>query len=113
MADILSGVDDSPHSSPGFSLGARISLLIAVLLLVPAAYLLVAPLERPSDQGAPFGCGTAISPPHTQFARSVCGDLNRRNALRSGAFGVAAVLLAGGGVVLFGPGWRWPQRHRP
>ena len=86
-------MDASPQVPTGLSLGARISLLVAVLLLVPAAYLLVAPLERPTSQGPPFGCGTAVSPPHTQFARSVCGDMNRRNLLRSGTLGVAAVLF--------------------
>jgi hypothetical protein len=96
--------------------GTRICFLLAALLLVLAGYLLLAPLERPSSQGPPFGCGTALHPPSDSFARAVCGGLNRQHAMQSGAVAAGAVVLAGGGLLAFGPirrrRGRW-RRLRP
>jgi hypothetical protein len=90
----------------GLAVGTRVCLLLAALAVVMAVYLLVSPLERPTSQGPPFDCGTALTPPSSGFAEAVCGDLNLRRQLQGGAFGVAALVLAGGGLVAFGPAWR-------
>jgi hypothetical protein len=90
----------------GQPVGTRICLLLAALALVIGAYLLISPLERPTTQGPPFDCGTAAAPATGGFADAVCGDINLRRQLQSGAFGVAAVVLAGGGWLAFGPAWR-------
>ncbi len=105
-----------PAAPADRSVGTRICFLLAALLLVLAGYLLLAPLERPSSQGPPFGCGTALHPPSDSFARAVCGGLNRQHAMQSGAVAAGAVVLAGGGLLAFGPirrrRGRW-RRLRP
>jgi hypothetical protein len=93
----------------GQSVGTRICLLLAALAAVMVVYLLISPLERPTTQGPPFDCGTALAPASGGFADAVCGDINLRRQLQAGAFGVAAVVLAGGGVLAFGPAWRRKQ----
>jgi hypothetical protein len=90
----------------GQPVGTRICLLLAALALLIGVYLLISPLERPTSQGPPFDCGTAAAPTSGGFASAVCGDINLRRQLQSGAFGVAAVVLAGGGWLAFGPAWR-------
>jgi hypothetical protein len=85
------------------SVGTRVCFLLAALQLLLGGYLLLTPLERPSTQGPPFGCGTALSPPSDSFARAVCGNLNRQRALQAGTAGAGAIVLAGGGVLAFGP----------
>ena len=84
-------------------MGTRVCLLVAGLLVIAAGYLLVSPLERASSQGPPFDCGTAASPAGGDFARAVCGDLNQRRQLQVVAVALAALTLAGGGRVAFGP----------
>jgi len=90
----------------GQPIGTRICLLLAALALLMGLYLLVSPLERPTAQGPPFDCGTAAAPASGDFARAVCGDINERRQLQAGAFGVAALVLGGGGWLAFGPAWR-------
>ncbi|MFL6127595.1 MAG: hypothetical protein ACJ73E_00835 [Mycobacteriales bacterium] len=94
------------HLSPpdrDLSVGTRICLLAAGLLVAAALYLLITPLERLSSQGPPFDCGTALAPAGGNFARGVCGDLNQRRLLQGGTVLLMAVLLAGGGRFAFGP----------
>jgi hypothetical protein len=83
-----------------------VCLLAAGLLVIAAGYLLVTPLERLASQGPPFDCGTALAPAAGDFARGVCGDLNQRQRLQGGAVLLAAIALAGGGRLAFGPAWR-------
>src|SRR4051812_24610038 len=96
----------------GQPIGTRICLLLAALAVLMAIYLLISPLERPTSQGPPFDCGTALVPASGGFADAVCGDINLRRQLQSGAFGVAALVLGGGGVLAFGPAWR-RREHGP
>lgn len=92
-----------PPSGRDLSVGTRVCLLVAGLLVIAAGYLLVSPLERASASGPPFDCGTALAPAGGDFARSVCGDLNQRRQLQTGAVLLGALVLAGGGRVAFGP----------
>ena len=87
-------------------MGTRVCLLVAGLLVIAAGYLLLLPLERVASQGPPFDCGTALAPAAGDFARAVCGDLNQRQRLQGGAVLLAAIALAGGGRLAFGPAWR-------
>lgn len=96
----------------GQPVGTRVCLLLAVLAVVMGVYLLVSPLERPTSQGPPFDCGTALAPASGGFADAVCGDINLRRQLQGGAFGVVALVLAGGGLICFGPAWR-RRAHGP
>ncbi len=94
------------HLTPSgrdLSVGTRVCLLVAGLFVIAAGYLLLAPLERASASGPPFDCGTALAPAGGDFARSVCGDLNSRRQLQTGAVLLGALVLAGGGRVAFGP----------
>ena len=90
----------------GPSVGTRVCLLLAALAVLTCVYLLVSPLERPTSQGPPFDCGTALSEPSGGFAGAVCGEINLRRQLQAGAVGLAAIVLAGGGWLAFGPAWR-------
>ena len=92
--------------SRGQPVGTRVCLLLAALALLACVYLLVSPLERPTSQGPPFDCGTALSEPSGGFAAAVCGDINLRRQMQAGAVGLAAIVLAGGGWLAFGPAWR-------
>src|SRR5690242_11069890 len=67
----------------GQPVGTRICLLLAALALLAFVYLLVSPLERPTSQGPPFDCGTALPGP------------------------------AGGGWLAFGPAWRRRSQGPP
>ena len=82
----------------GQPVGTRICLLLAALAVLACVYLLVSPLERPTSQGPPFDCGTALSEPSGGFAGAVCGEINLRRQLQAGAVGLAAIVLAGGGL---------------
>lgn len=90
--------------------GTRICLLLAALAVVGAIYLLISPLERPTTQGPPFDCGSALMPAGGGFADAVCGDINLRRQLQTGALGLSALVLAGGGLLAFGPAWRRDPR---
>ena len=99
-----------PPSGRDLSVGTRVCLLLAGLLVIAAGYLLVSPLERASAQGPPFDCGTALAPAGGDFARSICADLNQRRQLQAGAVLLGALLLGAGGWVAFGP-VRRRRRH--
>ena len=97
----------------GQPVGTRVCLLLAALTLLMGVYLLVSPLERPTSQGPPFHCGTALVPASGGFADAICGDINLRRQLQAGAFGIAALVLVGGGWLAFGPAWRRRQLGAP
>jgi hypothetical protein len=97
-----------PPSGRDLSVGTRVCLLVAGLLVIVAGYLLVTPLERVGSEGPPFDCGTALAPAGGDFARGVCGDLNQRRLLQGGTVLLLAIGLAGGGRLAFGP----PRRRR-
>jgi hypothetical protein len=84
------------------STGARVSVLLGLLLLIGAAYLFWSPLEKPTKDGVPFGCRTAASPPTEQFPKSVCGKLNDRRRLQAEAVLMSALVVGVGGVLAFG-----------
>jgi hypothetical protein len=79
-----------------------LSALVGVLLLIVAGFLLLVPLEKPSNTGAPFRCGTALDPANGQFAETVCGGLNQKFRLAAGSFGLAAIVVGVGGALVFG-----------
>jgi hypothetical protein len=97
----------------GLSKGARIAVLVALLLLVAALFFLFVPLEKGSSTGQPFRCGTAASPEHGDFPDAVCGGLSTRFRLGAGALGVAAVVVGAGGVWAFGTVRRVERRQPP
>jgi hypothetical protein len=91
------------------SVGARICIMLALLLVVLAAYLFWSPLEKPTKEGIPFGCSTAANPPTEQFPRTVCGQTNKRRQLQAASVLIAAVIVGVGGVLTFGASRRLEQ----
>jgi hypothetical protein len=84
------------------SRGSKLAVLAGLLLLIVAGFLLLVPLEKPTNTGAPFGCGTALNPSNGQFPEAVCGGLNRKFQLGAASFGLAALVVGGGGALVFG-----------
>ncbi|MFN8098194.1 MAG: hypothetical protein U0Q21_07910 [Dermatophilaceae bacterium] len=82
------------------STGAKITTLLAVLLLLVAAYSYFVPINIPAQQGV-FGCGSAFHPPKDDFAKGICQDLASINRFRSLMCLIAAILLGGLGWMFF------------
>ncbi|KNX37261.1 hypothetical protein [Luteipulveratus halotolerans] len=82
--------------------GTRVVLLIAVGLLVLAAYLFFSPVTLTGKTGAQFGCGSAFSPATDPFPKNVCGDLPEVARFRAILTAAAGVLIGGVGTAMFG-----------
>jgi hypothetical protein len=94
------------------STGARICILLGLLLLVVSGYLFWSPLEKPTKEGIPFGCSSAANPPTEQFPKTVCGKINQRRQMQAGSFLIAAIIVGAGGVLTFGSS-RTEEHPRP
>jgi hypothetical protein len=79
-----------------------VCLLVAALFVVLAGYFVMAPVQVQAGTGKTFDCGTAINGPKTEFARGLCGAAGDVNVGRAVASGVAALVVAVGGLVAFG-----------
>jgi hypothetical protein len=103
------------------STGARLCLLVAALFIVAAAYALLAPIQVSASNGHQFDCGTAMNGPKSSFAQGICGSANDLSSARATALGVAALVTAVGGLLVFGfdrseqsaKGVRRPSRREP
>jgi hypothetical protein len=84
------------------TLGSKLSILAALLLLVLAVYFLLSPAQVRARGGRAFDCGTAVSGPATSFAEGICGGANEARRAKAYAGGAAALLVGVGGVVCFG-----------
>jgi hypothetical protein len=84
------------------TLGSKLSVLAALLLLVVAVYFLLSPAQVRAKGGPTFDCGTAVSGPTTLFAKGICGSANDARRAKAYAGGAAALLVGVGGVVCFG-----------
>lgn len=84
------------------SVGFRVTLLIASVFVVAAAYMYWVPLSVPSSQGGPFGCASAASPPTDPFPKAICGGINKEYRYRTWALLASALLVGGGGYLFFG-----------
>jgi hypothetical protein len=84
------------------TLGSKLSVLAALLLLVLAVYFLLSPAQVRARGGRAFDCGTAVSGPDTAFAEGICGSANDARRAMAYASGAAALLVGVGGVVCFG-----------
>lgn len=84
------------------SIGSRVTLLIASVFVVAAAYMFWVPLSVPNATGGPFGCQSAANPPADPFPKSVCGGINKEYRYRATALLASAILVGGGGYLFFG-----------
>jgi hypothetical protein len=91
--------------------GARLCLLIAVLLLMFAGYLFFAPIDIQSREGPMFNCGSAARPPTEAFPKAVCGRIDQERQLRAGFVAGAALVTALGGLLVFGGTRRTEEVH--
>lgn len=106
-------ISESPPERRVLSLtpGAGIALTLAALCLVGAGFLLLMGIEKVSDTGFPFLCGTAIDRPAAQLAQAGCGYLNQNQLLKAGWLAASGVVIAIGGVATFGV--RFSQHATP
>lgn len=82
--------------------GSKICVLIALVLLVLAAYFFWTPLTLPRPDGGLFGCGSAANPPSDPFPKGVCVDLPTMYRFRALAALGSALLVGGVGIAFFG-----------
>jgi len=76
--------------------------VLGLLLLVLGLYKIVMPIEIQSPQGPMFACGSGLHPPTDQFQKNVCGRLPERQQVQAGFLAGAALIVAAGGVLVFG-----------
>jgi hypothetical protein len=84
------------------SIGARICLIVGALLLLFAGYLFWAPVGQSVPSGFPAKCGSAAHPPDDTLGKAVCGSINDERRSQALALLIAAVIVAGGGLLAFG-----------
>lgn len=84
------------------STGARICLILGALLLTYAAYLFWSPLGHNVSGGFPARCGSAANPPHDTLGKAVCGSVNSVRRAEALTALIAAIIVAGGGIIAFG-----------
>jgi hypothetical protein len=95
------------------SRGARLFLLLGVLMLMFAAYLLFAPIDIQSPQGPMFNCGSAARPPTDTFQKNVCGRIDQDRQFQSAFVAGGAIITALGGLVVFGSSRRTERADSP
>lgn len=86
--------------------GTKVCIIVAVLLIVLAAYLYFVPINIAAQQGV-FGCGSASKPPTEDFAKGICQDLASINRIKAVTALISGFLVTGLGFLLFG------SRHEP
>lgn len=84
------------------STGAKLCLMIAVVVVVGAVYFLLAPVQVNSQSGRTFDCGSVMSGPSSAFAKGICGKANDLAGYRAAALGVGALIIGVGGFLVFG-----------
>lgn len=84
------------------STGARVGVVLALLLLIVAAYLFWSPIQLYPSTTFPIKCGSAANPPGDELGRAACGDVNIIRQWQAAGFVVAALVLAAGSVYAFG-----------
>lgn len=89
--------------------------MLGILLLLLAVHELLAPIDIVTAQGGAFRCGSALSPPSGDFARSVCGRAAEANLLTAVLYACAAVAVSVGGYLTFRAASGPPQStgHEP
>ena len=94
--------DDSTRTVLSLSTGARIGLVLALVLLVAAGYLLWSPIQLYPPQGFPIKCGSGAVPPDNDLGTAACGSVNVIRQWQAGGVAAAAVLVGLGSIYAFG-----------
>ena len=98
-------MDDSPAETRtivALPRGARLGMVLSVLLLVLAGYLFWSPIQLAPTAGFPVMCGSAAAPPTDDLGKAACGDVNLIRLWQAGAVALAALVVAVGSVYTFG-----------
>jgi len=93
---------DETRTIVTLSVGARVGMVLALLLLIVAAYLFWSPIQLYPSATFPVKCGTAASPPGDNLGQAACGDVNMIRQWQAAGFVGAAIVLAVGCVLAFG-----------
>lgn len=94
---------DETRTIVTLSVGARVGVVLALLLLIVAGYLFWSPIQlSPSAGGFPVKCGSAANPPGDQLGAAACGQSNVIRQWQAGAFLAAALVVAIGSLYAFG-----------
>lgn len=94
--------------------GARVCLMVAVLLILWAVYFMIAPIQVIAANGRQFDCGTAVAGPTSKFATGICGSANSGNSKKALLLGAGAIVVGVGGFLTFGVDRREQSvRRRP
>lgn len=84
------------------STGARIGLMVALIVLIVAGYLLWSPIQLYPAEGFPTKCGMAAAPPRDDLGRAICGDIHVIRQWQAGTLAVIAAVIALGSFYVFG-----------
>lgn len=98
----MSDTDNTTRTVVSPSTGARIGLMVALVLLIGAGYLLWSPIQLYPAEGFPTKCGMAAAPPSDELGRAICGDIHLIRQWQAGALAVAALVIAAGSLYAFG-----------
>ncbi len=82
--------------------GAKLSVLVALLLVVFMAFLMLSPISRSDPTSKAVDCGTVLNPPPTDFVRGLCGQANDMRLAQTVGVGAAALIVGIGGIMTFG-----------
>lgn len=94
--------DDDTRTVVTLSVGARVGAVLALLLLVGAAYLLWSPIQLYPGDGFPIMCGSGARMPGDNLGTAACGQVNVIRQWQAGSLAAAAVVVAAGSVYAFG-----------
>jgi hypothetical protein len=98
----MSESEDGTRTVVTLSVGARVGAIIALVLLVGAAYLLWSPIQLYPTDGFPIMCGSGAQLPADALGTASCGKVNEIRQWQAGSLAVAAFLVAAGSVYAFG-----------
>jgi hypothetical protein len=93
------------------SVGARLCVLLGVLVLIAAGVAWWLPLERLVPSAPPVPCGTAANPVTAAPAAQLCGALAQREQVLAAGLLAAAVAVTAGGLLVFGAARRTQVAH--
>ena len=93
---------DGSRTVISLSTGARVGIVLALVLLVGAGYLLWSPIQLYPPQGFPIKCGSGAAPPDNDLGTAACGSINVIRQWQAGGMAAAAAVVAAGSIYAFG-----------
>lgn len=94
--------EDGSRTVMSLSVGARLGVMLALVLLVGAGYLMWSPIQLYPADGFPIMCGSGAAPPGDELGSAACGSVNVIRQWQAGTMAAAAVVVAAGSIYTFG-----------